>query len=138
MTWRPRRRQVEHQLSDIQTRIEALGLSVSSVQRRLETLDNLIRDLHTDSWNANALRTERLQDEIRNSANLTRELSDGLIRRVMQNHADTWEADEKRALSLADVVLISIAPQIDAIKRDLIALVGEKAVEVFHEVSRNG
>jgi hypothetical protein len=120
MVWVSRRRRTEAQLTELRRHTSDLSAALGVIQRRLEALDNLIRDLHTDSWNANALRTEAIQ------------------KLITQNHADTWDADEKRALSLADVVLISIAPQIESLKRDLIALVGEKAVEVFREVSHHG
>lgn len=131
MSWIARRRKRDAQVSEIHERVSALGANLNNVQRRLDAIDQLIRDLHTDSWNANALRSEAVQVEIRRN-------SDRLHQLISQNHSDMWEADEKRALSLADVVLISMVPQIDAIKRDLTALIGEKAVEVFREVSHNG
>ena len=131
MAWMPRRRKIEKQLSEILDCVAELSNKCGAIQRRLEALDNLVRDLHTDSWNANALRTEAVQAEIQSRTDRLHDL-------VTQNHADTWNADEKRALGLADVVLISLTSQVESIKQDLIALVGEKAVEVFHEVSHHG
>ena len=120
MAWMARRRRAETQLSEIRDRVSELTSALAAIQRRLEALDNLVRDLHTDSWNANALRTE------------------SVVELIKKNHADTWNADEKRALGLADVVLISLSSQVESIRQDLIALIGEKAVEVFREVSHNG
>jgi hypothetical protein len=129
--WQPRSRRIDRQFSELSKSLGEISGSVSVIVRRVEALDALVRDLHTDAWNANALRTEAINSEIAGR-------TDRLHALITQNHADTWEADEKRALGLADVVLLSIAPQIEAIKRELIALVGEKAVEVFHEESRRG
>lgn len=116
-------------LETLAARIDEISQHLNAVSRKISDLDSLTRTLHTDSWNAAGLRAEANSNELK----LRFESLENLVRR---NHTDNWEADEKRALSLADVVLLSLSPQLEAMRREVIALIGEKAVEVFREVSR--
>jgi hypothetical protein len=121
-------------------RVDEISQHLNAVSRKISDLDSLTRTLHTDSWNAAGLRAEAASNELKlrfeSLDQLIRSLDHSQIELIRQNHADIWEADEKRALSLADVVLLSLSPQLEAMRREVIALIGEKAVEVFHEVSR--
>jgi len=147
----------------LETKLTETGRSVNAIRQMIERLDTLIRELHTDTWNVSAIRAETIQGVIQTEAHriqeLVRRLNDDeheFVRRlnddgaaaaterhehlfslISKNHADTWDADEKRALSLADVVLLSMTPRIESMKQELMALIGEKAVEVFREQSHD-
>lgn len=146
-----RRKKFGTRLAELESRLHETKQSVESVRKMLERQDALIRQLHADSWNVNGIRSESIQGVVQIEASqlqqLIRQLNDDasaalaerfghLHRLIEQNHADNWDADERRALSLADVVLLSMTPRIDSMRQELIALVGEKAVEVFRERSK--
>ncbi len=101
-----RRRRLRHTLRAVEDQLTVLSSRLEIVMAKQQALDALVRELHTDSWN---LKTRM--------------------------HSDMWAAQEKRALSLAEAVVLSVQPEIRAMRDELIALVGEKAVEVFREVS---
>lgn len=159
-------------VATIETEMSETRRAVDAIRRNIERIDSLVRELHADAWNVNALRAEAIQNVVIAEANgiqrLVGQLNDdsayaakfrhesaisiasqnhaslaalasqdhaSLVALVSQNHADMWDADERRALSLADVVVLSMTPRIEAMKQDLLALVGEKAVEVFREQS---
>ena len=106
MNDRPRGRRVRQSLGALEEQISVVIAKLDQVMKRQQALDELIRDLHTDSWN---LKT-RL-------------------------HADSWAAHDKRALSSAEAVALSLKPEILAMRDEVIAIIGEKAVEVFREAS---
>lgn len=170
-----RRRQLKSltaKVATIESEVSETRRVVDAIRRKIEGLDSLVRELHADSWNVNALRAEAIQsvilaetarvqqlvirlnddssqaamgrhEDLRTLLGQNHEGLVGLVSQnhkdlvglVSQNHADMWDANERRALSLADVVVLSITPRIEAMKQDLLALVGEKAVEVFREQS---
>ena len=101
-----RRRVTNEKLDALADRLTDLERRVGGIRADLQSLDQLLRQLHTDSWNL-----------------------------AQQQHADMWAAQETRALNFAENVVLSMQPQLDSIRRELLALVGEKAVEVFREVS---
>lgn len=144
-----RRRQLASltaKVAKIETEMSETRRVLDAIHRKIEGLDSLVRQLHAESWNVNATRAEAIQNvivaETARVQQLVGQLNDDVRLRhedlwalISQNHADMWNANELRALSLADVVVLSITPRIEAMKQDLLVLVGEKAVEVFREQS---
>lgn len=148
-------------VSDIKNDIDDLEQGIASLQSTLVNLESVVRELHSQALSAVASQSSATRDlvalEMKNSHSLVVKLNDDaadmarkrhedlrelasqnhadMHRLVSQNHADSWEADERRALSLGDAVLISIDPKIESLKREVIALVGEKAIEVFRKQS---
>ncbi len=143
-----RKKRLEQRLSMLESQVSETAKTITSIRQSLAQLDALVRQLHADAWNVNALRAEALQNVIHVETSRVQDLvrmlnddaataagarHDDLRSLISQNQADNWAADEKRALSLADVVLLSLDPAIEKMKQEILILVGEKAVEVFRE-----
>ena len=153
MRRRRRLNEIDTQISDVRSQLTETNKSVNALRKEISQLDALVRQLHADAWNVSGVRAEALQGVIQVEAHRIQELVRQLAldeeltskerhahlsALATQNHADMWDANERRALSLADVVLLSMSPKIEEMKQDLIALIGEKAVEVFRERSSDG
>jgi hypothetical protein len=138
------------QVTNLELQIVSLQNEVERLRQISETLANAMHENHREilvlahdralsiersvsieSTDTRALLT-RLDDD---AAKMARAHHEDLRTLAAQNHADAWNADELRAQSLAEVVLLSISPRIEAMKREVLALVGEKAVEVFRAQS---
>jgi hypothetical protein len=137
-------------VTNLELQIVGLQNEVETLRQISETLANTVYENHreilalvhdralsverlfsTESTDTRALMT-KLYDDV---TKVARAHHEDLRTLAAQNHADAWNADELRAQSLAEVVLLSIYPRIEAMKQEILALVGEKAVEVFRAQS---
>lgn len=118
-------------MAQLHGRVTEISEKFKELLSQVEAVEELVRRLCTDNAEAFKLQADLICSKVQSSQDFSHDLYAELRGRMMQNHADAWSADEKRAQSLAEVVLISLSPQIERMKDDLMALVGEKAVEVF-------
>jgi hypothetical protein len=137
-------------VSNLEMQLASLQNEVEVLRQVSENLISLVRENHRETLGLVRQSASSLESAVSikvsdtqafitqlndDAADMARLHHQDLRTLATQNHADAWNADQLREQSLADAVLLSVTPRIEAMKREILALVGEKAVEVFRAQS---